>query len=148
MDLEDNQWDKFLDNIGEDDPDNPYINWLDLNSQEGKDMQDIIAEHTEKDDEGWEDDNTTDEWKKSIPKHLWELGDVFSKKRSERMPARKPYNHSIEFEKEHTLPWAAKLYPLSPKEKNVVKQPEWPYFISYFFSIFLLIFHTKTQAGT
>jgi len=118
LDLEDNQWDKFLDNIEEDDPDNSYINWLDLNSQEGKDMQDVIAEHTEKEDEGWEDDNTTDEQKKSIPKHLWEFGDIFSKKRSECMPARKPYDHSIEFEKEHTLPRAAKLYPLSPKEKN------------------------------
>jgi len=89
-----------------------------LNSQEGKDTQDVIAEHTEKDDEGWEDSDTTNEWKKSISKHLWEFGDVFSKKRSKRMPARKPYDHSIEFKKEHTLPWAAKLYPLSPKEKN------------------------------
>ena len=89
-----------------------------MNSQEGKDTQDVIAEHTEKDDEGWEDSDTTNEWKKSISKHLWEFGDVFSKKRSKRMPARKPYDHSIEFEKEHTLPWAAKLYPLSPKEKN------------------------------
>src|ERR1700712_2151486 len=120
LELEDGySWDNFLDEIGEDNPDNPYVNWLDIDSQDGQEMAEVIAEYSEKDREELEDDETPDDgWKKSVPKHLWEFGDVFSKKKSERMPARKEWDHGIDFEEGASLPKPAKLYPLSPKEKN------------------------------
>ena len=34
------------------------------------------------------------------------------------MPTRKPYDHAIEFEEGAKLPKPAKIYPLSPKERN------------------------------
>jgi hypothetical protein len=49
---------------------------------------------------------------------LWDFGDVFSKKKSKRMPSRKTYDHAIEFNNGAVFPKPAKLYPMSPLEKN------------------------------
>ncbi|KAI0685885.1 hypothetical protein C8T65DRAFT_555510, partial [Cerioporus squamosus] len=43
-------------------------------------------------------DNDTREWKTMVPEYLHEYGNVFSKKESERMPVRKPYDHGIDLE--------------------------------------------------
>jgi hypothetical protein len=53
-----------------------------------------------------------------VPSHLWDFGDVFSKKKSKRMPSRKTYDHAIGFNDGAVLPKPAKLYPMSPLEKN------------------------------
>ncbi|KZS99984.1 uncharacterized protein LAESUDRAFT_667158, partial [Laetiporus sulphureus 93-53] len=42
--------------------------------------------------------NEVESWEKLVPDYLHSFGDVFSKKASERMPTRKPYDHAIEFE--------------------------------------------------
>ena len=69
-----------------------------------------------------EDDEDTKNWKSHVPAHLHEYGDVFSKRKSEWMPARKAYNHAIDFVKGAQLPKPAKLYALSPSEKNSLDQ--------------------------
>jgi hypothetical protein len=53
-----------------------------------------------------------------VPSHLWDLSDVFSKKKSKQMLSRKPYDHAIEFNDGAVLPKLAKLYPMSPLKKN------------------------------
>ena len=65
-----------------------------------------------------EDDEDTTNWKSIVPEWVHDYGNVFSKKQSERMPERKPYDHPIDFEKNAVLPKPAKIYPLSPKERN------------------------------
>ena len=59
-----------------------------------------------------------DYWSSKVPAHLHKFGDVFSKKASERMPTRKPYDHPIELVPGATLPKPAKLYPMTPQERN------------------------------
>ena len=111
-------WDDLLDEIGQVDQENPYINWLSTDDQDELEIAEVIADHTAKWDEGFEDTPETTDWKQHVPKYLWEYGDVFSKQKSERMPARKAYDHAIDLEENAPLPKPAKLYPLSPKEKN------------------------------
>jgi hypothetical protein len=53
-----------------------------------------------------------------VSSHLWDFSDVFSEKKSEQMPSRKTYDHAIEFNNGAVLPKLAKLYPMSPLEKN------------------------------
>ncbi|KAJ3518444.1 hypothetical protein NM688_g9438 [Phlebia brevispora] len=65
-----------------------------------------------------ESDEDTTAWKSLVPEWLHEYGTVFSKKKSERMPERKAYDHPIDFEEGASLPKPAKIYPLSPKERN------------------------------
>ena len=57
-------------------------------------------------------------WESLIPEHYHDFGDVFSKKASERMPTRKPYDHAIELVDGATLPPPAKNYSLSHQERN------------------------------
>lgn len=114
----DELWENLLDNIGEEDPSNPYINWLSTDTIEGQDVAEVFADHLEKGDEGFEDSEPDRDYRKYVPEHLWEFKDVFSKKKSERMPVRKPYDHEIDFEDGASMPKPAKLYPMSPKEKN------------------------------
>ena len=59
-----------------------------------------------------------DYWSAYVPKHFHEYGNVFSKKQSERMPTRKPYDHPIELVPEASLPRPAKLYPMNLQERN------------------------------
>ncbi|KAF9798783.1 hypothetical protein IEO21_10657 [Rhodonia placenta] len=79
-------------------------------------MAEFVASILNKDVE--EEDADTTKWKSLIPEYLHEFGDVFSQKKSERMPERKPYDHGIDFEEGAALPRPAKLYPMSPKERN------------------------------
>jgi hypothetical protein len=108
-------WDNFLDREGEIEPGNSFITWTNHIT-----IAEAIADYSGKSGEGFEDDDDDDtvNWKVLVPKHLWQHGNIFSKKKSERMPERKPYDHAIEFEEEALLPKPAKLYALSPKEKN------------------------------
>ena len=57
-------------------------------------------------------------WESLVPEHYHDFGDVFSKKASERMPTRKPYDHAIELVDGATLPPPAKNYSLSHQERN------------------------------
>jgi hypothetical protein len=111
-----------LDEIGQDDPDNPYINWISTENPDDLHLAQIIADLSDKADQGFEDDDDDEQdsidWQKLVPKHLWDYGDVFSRRKAERMPIRKPYDHAIEFEEGASLPKPAKLYPLSPLEKQ------------------------------
>lgn len=59
-----------------------------------------------------------DYWSSKVPEHYHEFGDVFSKKASERMPLRKPYDHPIELVDGASLPRPAKLYPMNLQERN------------------------------
>lgn len=115
-------WDDPLDSIGEDDPDNQHINWICTDEPDDLELAQIIAEITGKADQGFEEDPDDDldviNWKSKVPKYHWDYSDIFSQKKAERMPIRKTYNHGIEFVEDASLPKPAKLYPLSPLEKN------------------------------
>ena len=115
-------WDDPLDYLGEDCPENPYISWLDKSQPEELEVVEIIAAMSAKDVEVFDDEDSGENWKSLVPEHLWEFGDVFSKKKSERMPTHKPYDHAIEFEENASLPKPAKLYPMSPMERNSLDQ--------------------------
>jgi hypothetical protein len=117
--LQDGPWEQTLDKIGESDSKNPQINWIDKDDPDELRLAEVIAAMSEKDIER-DDDNTGDSvnWRPLVTKELWDYRDVFSKRKSERMPTRKPYDHSIDFEKDAVLPKPAKLYPMSSLEKN------------------------------
>ncbi|KAL7277513.1 hypothetical protein ACG7TL_008434 [Trametes sanguinea] len=106
-----------LDELGEECIENPHINWISTEDSEDHEVARLTAEILAKDLEEVEDDDTRN-WKTFVPEYLHEFGDVFSKKQSERMPVRKPYDHGIDFEEGAPLPKPAKLYPMSPKERN------------------------------
>lgn len=109
-------WDlKGLEDIGEKDTNNPAINWVEKPTQ-------LIQETIDRISEKKFEDNDTTYWKTHVPAEYHKYGDVFSKTKSERMPARKPYDHAIEFENGMTLPRPAKLYSLSPEERNSLDQ--------------------------
>lgn len=109
-----------LDELGEECVENPHINWVDTSDPEDQEIAQFVAEILEKDIE--EEDEDTTNWKQLVPEYLHEYGDVFSKRKSERMPARKPYDHGIDFEEGASLPKPAKLYPMSPQERNSLDQ--------------------------
>lgn len=112
-------WESSLDNLGNEDTDNPYINWVDLDLPEVRTQAHCIATMlNNKDMEEVLDDEDTKNWKSHVPDWLHEFGDVFSKVKSERMPTRKVYDHPIEFVEGASLPKPAKIYPLSPREQN------------------------------
>ena len=117
-------WDDLLVHLGEDCPKNPYINWLSTDQPVELEVVEIVASMTAKNMDYFDDDDTSDSdnWKSLVPKEFWEYGDVFSKKKSERMPTRKPYDHAIDFEEGASLPKPAKLYPMSPIERNSLDQ--------------------------
>jgi hypothetical protein len=54
-----------------------------------------------------------------VPEEFRDFRDIFSKKESERMPTRKPYDHAINLV-EGTEPVRSKLYPISPKERQAL----------------------------
>ena len=56
-----------------------------------------------------------------VPKQYHFFKDVFSKKASERMPVRKPYDHEIKLEPGRTLPYA-KAYPMAPPEQEALAE--------------------------
>ena len=66
------------------------------------------------------DELTLEEAQKQVPKEYWEFLDVFSKKSSERMPLRKPWDHEIDL-KEDFLLKKGRLIPLSVDEQKEVE---------------------------
>jgi len=66
------------------------------------------------------DESTLEEAQKQVPKEYWEFLDVFSKKSSERMPLRKPWDHGIDL-KEDFPPKKGRLIPLSVDEQKEVE---------------------------
>lgn len=110
-------WELPLDQIGIEDPENPYINWVEITDSNDRTQQEVIAFMLDKEFKEEDDEDTTN-WKSIVPEWVHDYGNVFSKKQSERMPERKPYDHPIDFEKNAVLPKPAKIYPLSPKERN------------------------------
>ena len=121
-------WENSLDEYGSECPHNPYLNWAAHDGPSDRLQMEVIAElvtdhpHVaETHDEDLifpEDDEDTSNWKSRVPEWLHEFGDVFSKKKSERMPARKAYDHPIDFVDDYKLPPKKNAYPMSPKERN------------------------------
>ena len=121
-------WENSLDEYGSECPHNPYLNWAAHDGPGDRLQMEVIAElvtdhpHVaETHDEDLifpEDDEDTSNWKSRVPEWLHEFGDVFSKKKSERMPARKAYDHPIDFVDDYKLPPKKNAYPMSPKERN------------------------------
>ena len=111
-----------VDELGTEDFLNQYVNWVDLDRPENRTQTAAIASMLDssniEEDADTDEDEDTLEWKSHVPDWVHDFGDIFSKKRSERMPVRKPYNHGIEFVEGATLPKPAKIYPLSPQERN------------------------------
>ena len=66
------------------------------------------------------DESTLEEAQKQVPKEYWEFLDVFSKRSSERMPLRKPWDHGIDL-KEDFPPKKGRLIPLSVDEQKEVE---------------------------
>ena len=62
-----------------------------------------------------------EEAKKLVLKEFHRWIKVFSKKQLERMPTRKIWNHAIET-KEEFVPRKGKVYPLSRKEREEVRE--------------------------
>jgi len=58
--------------------------------------------------------------KKLVPKRFWRWGKVFGKKKSERMPVQKTWDHAIELKKGFT-PKKRKIYSLSREEREEVQ---------------------------
>jgi len=67
-----------------------------------------------------ESDKDEETLKKLVPKRFWRWGKVFGKKKSERMPVRKTWDHAIEL-KEGFTPKKGKVYSLSRKEREEVQ---------------------------
>ena len=94
-----------------DDPDAWYIR-----SQIETQLKEKVVTTTE---EGARD---TDNWSSKVPTHYHKFGKVFSKKASERMPTRKPYDHPIDLVPGATLPRPAKLYPMNLQERTALDE--------------------------
>ena len=58
--------------------------------------------------------------KKLVSKRFWRWGKVFGKKKSERMPVQKAWDHAIELKKGFT-PKKGKVYSLSREEREEVQ---------------------------
>ena len=117
-------YDDPLDYIGEECHENPFINWIEHDSNQPI-IEDIISSLNHKEiDDHFDDEEVKDtsKWQSLVPKYLWDYGEVFSQIKSERMPTRKPYDHSIDLEPGKEWPKPSKLYPLSPAERNSLDQ--------------------------
>jgi len=66
------------------------------------------------------DESTLEDAQRQVPTEYWEFLDVFSKKSSERMPLRKPWDHGIDL-KEDFPPKKGRLIPLSVDEQKEVE---------------------------
>jgi hypothetical protein len=85
-------WESLLDNLGEEDTENPYINWIDMHNPMEKTQAAVIAsmlDEQDVDEELDEEDEDTIKWKSLVPPWLYDYGDIFSKRKSERMPEHK-----------------------------------------------------------
>ena len=67
-----------------------------------------------------ERDEDKETLKKLVPKRFWRWGKVFGKKKSERMPVQKTWDHTIEL-KEGFTPKKGKIYSLFRKERKEVQ---------------------------
>ena len=67
-----------------------------------------------------ERDEDEETLKKLVPKRFWRWGKVFGKKKSERMPVQKTWDHAIEL-KEGFTPKKKKVYSLSREEREEVQ---------------------------
>lgn len=115
----------LLDNIGIEDSIDPALEWIPMENLTQMEVALTIKEHIkplpeEEPSFGHWDDEDEDviNWKSHVPKELWKFGKVFSKVKSERMPTRRPYDHAIDLDPQAELPKAAKIIPLSPKERQ------------------------------
>ena len=118
-------WDSSLDNLGYEDMENPFIGWVDLDNPNDSIQAQVIAtmfDDKDMDEELDETNEDTKAWKSHVPEWLHQYGSVFSKKKSERMLERKSYDHPIDLVENAQLPRPAKVYPLSPQERNSLDQ--------------------------
>ena len=93
-------WESSLDNLGEEDMSNPYINWVNINDPNDYEQTAMIAHMFDDKNVEEELDNSDEDtlkWKSLVPEWLHSFGDVFSKRKSERMLEQKPYDHPIDF---------------------------------------------------
>jgi gag-polyprotein putative aspartyl protease len=56
-----------------------------------------------------------------VPREFRNFKDVFSKKASERLPTRKPYDHEIKLEEGKPLPYS-RVYAMAPKEREALQE--------------------------
>ena len=79
-------WESSLDNLGEEDTGNPYLNWIDMHDPvQHTQAATISSMFNEKDidEEIDEEDEDTIKWKSLVPSWLHEYGNIFSKRKSE-----------------------------------------------------------------
>ena len=67
-----------------------------------------------------EKDEDKETLRKLVPKRFWKWKKVFGKRKSERMPVRKAWDHAIEL-KEGFMPKKEKVYSLSREEREEVQ---------------------------
>ena len=77
-------------------------------------------EKKEKEVKKIEKDEDKETLKKLVPKRFWKWKRVFGKKKSERMPVQKTWDHAIEL-KEVFIPKKRKVYSLSREEREKVQ---------------------------
>ena len=79
-----------MDELGTEDFLNQYVNWVDLDRPENRTQTAAIASMLDssniEEDADTDEDEDTLEWKSHVPDWVHDFGDIFSKKRSERMP--------------------------------------------------------------
>lgn len=79
-------WESSLDILGEEDCENPYINWIDINNPHSNTQAAVVAtmlDENDMDEENDEEDEDTIKWKLHVPPWLHDYGTIFSKKKSE-----------------------------------------------------------------
>jgi hypothetical protein len=91
-------------------------------------------------------DTTKQHWKEVIPTEYHKFGKVFSEKASQRLPARRPWNHAIKLSPDASATLDCKTYPLAQGQqklldeflakhlaKGYIRQSKSPYALPFFF---------------
>lgn len=81
---------------------NQFINWIDYESEDSQTMVETIWKIAK--EKKAMAGQQTENWQELIPTQYHDYGTVFSKKSSERIPMRKPYDHAIELKEGTELP--------------------------------------------
>jgi len=108
-----------LNDIGDKDPSNYILSWADMTDPGSHQQAMMIATILNNRDQ-YRDSDCKDikTWKAHVPEWLHEYGNMFSKHKSERMPLRKLYDHTIDFMEDAKLSKLVKVYLLSLAERN------------------------------
>lgn len=114
-----------MDNLGDKDIENSFINWINIDDPNDHIQAQVIATIFDKRDmdENLEDsDEDTKNWKSHVPEWLYNYGNIFFKKKSECMPEWKLYDHPIDFVEGASLLKLAKICLLFSNEHNFLNE--------------------------